>query len=206
VLAQVLDWIYPPRCGLCARFDSGTLCGFCIAEFQPLASCLRSSDGPIEEAASLYQHEGRAAQAVRRLKYSRVTSLVDPLADLMRQGYEEMGLELYDLIVPIPIHWRRRAMRGFNQAEMLSSKLPRKKVIPRCLARIRQTRPQVGLNREERVKNLEGAFRASPDVKGRSVLLIDDVTTSGHTAEQCALALHAQGAASVGLFTFTAEL
>jgi predicted amidophosphoribosyltransferase len=64
----------------------------------------------------------------------------------------------------------------------------------------------VGLNREDRVKNLLGAFTAHERVAGQTVLLIDDVTTSGHTANECALALRAKGAVNVGLLTFTAEL
>jgi competence protein ComFC len=157
-------------------------------------------------AATIYSYEDRAAQAIRRLKYSRVTSLAEPLAALLKDGFERFGLEEFDLIVPIPIHWRRRAFRGFNQAEVLASKLPQAKLDVESLKRIRFTRPQVGLDRESRLKNLVGAFRATPAVDGKSVLLIDDVITSGHTAEQCAIALRDAGASKVGLLAFTGEI
>jgi ComF family protein len=206
VLDRVLDWIYPPRCGLCARFDPLSLCSTCADEFQVQDLAPRELQGSISEVVALYKYESRAAQAVRRLKYSRVTSLVDPLAVLMRSGYDRLELEEFDLIVPIPIHWRRRAMRGFNQAEALASQLPKEKLRIDCLARIKATRPQVGLNREQRIRNMKGAFRATPEVNAKSVLLIDDVTTSGHTAEQCALALLENGATKVGLLTLTGEI
>jgi ComF family protein len=182
------------------------VCAACLAEFQGLDKPVEHRDGPLTEIVSLYRHEGRAAQAVRRLKYSRVTSLVDPVAELIRIGYETHGLDRYDLIVPVPIHWRRKASRGFNQAEMLASKLPAAKLSPKVLRRDRFTRPQVGLSREDRARNLKAAFLASLDVGGHSVLLVDDVTTSGHTGETCAIALMEKAAAEVGLLTLTKEV
>lgn len=142
---------------------------------------------------------------MRRLKYSRITSLIYPLASMMREGYDRQGLDDYDLILPIPIHWRRKAWRGFNQAEALASALPKDKLRVDLLTRIKHTTPQVQLNREQRAQNLVGAFRADPAVAGKAILLIDDVCTSGHTAEQCALALLEQKAYQVGLLSLTGE-
>jgi len=138
------------------------------------------------------------------LKYNRITSLAPPLAALMYEGYEHLRLDP-DAIVPIPIHWSRRAMRGFNQAESLCQALPKDRVRLDLVRRVRATKPQVGLDRDERRRNLVGAFRASEGAKGLRVLLVDDVSTSGHTAEECAKALIAQGAAEVGLLTLTGE-
>ena len=166
---------------------------------------MKALSGPVAEGAALYRYESRAAQAVRRLKYSRVTTLIDTLAELIRIGYERMDLDEYDAIVPIPIHWRRRVWRGFNQADELASKLPKHKVRPELLWRIRATKPQVRLSLQERQTNLIGAFAASKDVDRKSVLLVDDVRTSGHTSEQCALTLMDKGAVKVGLLTLTGE-
>lgn len=205
MLTKVLDWIYPPKCGLCARFGPQPICPLCFADFVEQDSQVHESHGPVSEFAALFKYETRAAQAVRRLKYSRITSLIDPLSSLIVQGYKELGLTEFELIVPIPIHWRRRAWRGFNQAEALASKLPKNLLQPNALHRVRATTPQARLNREQRTKNLIGAFQASPQVAGKSVLLIDDVRTSGHTAEQCAGALLGKGATRVGLLTLTSE-
>lgn len=204
--SMVMDLVYPSKCALCARFGPAAICSICLQEFQPLHTESRTSSEKLSQCFSLYRHEGRAAQAVRRLKYSRATSLIDPLAELMRQGYEQIGLDEFDFVVPIPIHWRRRAMRDFNQAEALASKLPKEKVRQDVLTRVKYTKPQVGLSREARIRNLSGAFAANPQVQGRSVLLIDDVMTTGHTAEECAQALQAQGAGYVGLLTLTREV
>lgn len=206
MLSALLDWIYPHKCGLCARFGADAICSSCLTEFsrcpEPGASC----QAPLDFQASLFLHESRAAQAVRRLKYSRVTSLIHPLAELIREGFESLGENEWDAVVPIPIHWTRRSSRGFNQAECLCSALPREIVRPSILKRTRRTRPQVGLDQAHRARNLRGAFRASSEVVGLRILLVDDVTTSGHTARECAQALKQAGAVSVGLLTLTAEV
>ena len=105
----------------------------------------------------------------------------------------------------MPIHWSRTVTRGFNQAELLCEQLPRELINNNILRRTRATRPQVGLSHEERARNLEGAFEVIQSVEGNSVLLIDDVLTSGGTARECASVLKKAGAIEVGIYTFAAE-
>ncbi|HWA82798.1 MAG TPA: phosphoribosyltransferase family protein, partial [Fimbriimonadaceae bacterium] len=103
-----------------------------------------------------------------------------------------------------PIHWSRRCQRGFNQAELLADGLPR--TCRNALFRVKRTRPQARLSREERMHNLAGAFRASRAVvEGKSVLLIDDVLTSGQTARECAKALASAGATEIAVLAFAGD-
>jgi ComF family protein len=203
---RVLDLLFPRKCALCDVLADEPICGVCLSDFRETTHPYRPNldGGPLDFVCSLYAYEGRAAQAVRRLKYSRATSLVGPLSRWMLEGYERHGLAA-DAIVPIPIHWSRRCLRGFNQAELLSERLPAELLRPDLLARVKATRPQVGLSREERLRNLAGAFRASPAVRGMSILLIDDVVTSGHTATECASELRRCGATEVGVLALTGE-
>lgn len=115
---------------------------------------------------------------------------------------ERTGALLGDLLVPVPIHWTRLNARGFNQSERLAEALRGAVHAPGVLERVRATRPQVGLDRAERLENLRGAFRATSDVKGRRVIVVDDVMTSGGTANECARALKEAGAKSVALVAF----
>jgi len=162
-----------------------------------------SEPGPLRLIANLYPYRDRVGQAVRRLKFSRATALGPILAEMMREGAVRVGLVDYDLIVPIPIHWSRRCLRGFNQSELLSETFER--VDSKALRRIRRTKPQTRLSREERMHNLDGAFRASPSVAGKRVLLIDDVLTSGQTARECAKALGEAGAIEVAALALAGE-
>ena len=158
-------------------------------------------DGALDFRGCVYRYPGRAGQAVRKLKYQRATSLADSMAQILAQSVLEEGAE-FDIAVPVPIHWFRLAWRGFNQADLLASKLPNRRL---CLRRVRATRPQAGLTTEERLYNLEGAFEVIVPVAGKKILLIDDVVTSGKTANECAKALKAAGAIEVGVLAFCGE-
>ncbi|HVT12698.1 MAG TPA: phosphoribosyltransferase family protein [Fimbriimonadaceae bacterium] len=141
---------------------------------------------------------------MRRLKYSRATALAHPMAEMMTEGLERLGLQHYDLLVPIPIHWSRRCQRGFNQSELLAEYLPR--TCKSALFRVKRTKPQARLSREERMHNLAGAFRANRSVvEGKSILLVDDVLTSGQTARECAKALADAGATDIAVLAFAGE-
>lgn len=197
---RVLDAIYPRKCALCGLMAASSPCAACKEEFLPYRAAL-SRDEEIDYRIALYRYEGRAAQAVRQLKYARSTSLVSEMSGDLAEAFAREGLDS-EVVIPVPIHWSRRCHRGFNQSELLCEGLP--SVTRSALVRVRRTRPQVGLSREERERNLRGAFRASSVVSGKRVLLVDDVFTSGHTARECAMALRQAGAVEVGVLTYCA--
>jgi competence protein ComFC len=201
----LLELVYPAKCALCGTLGPEPVCGICFSQFDPHpVRAGRSHDG-LDFAASLFDYTGAAARAVQRLKYGRVTSLVDWMAGLLRQGAEDRGLLDVDSVVPVPIHWTRLCFRGFNQAELLCEQMPPDLVRKDLLMRGKATRAQVGLTDAERDINLDGAFQASPACKGAFVLLVDDVLTSGGTARECARALKGAGAQEVGILTFAGE-
>lgn len=204
VIGAVLDWLYPQRCELCSRIGLPAICTECLAEFVPTEPPIAKSvtGNPLDLTASIYTFEGRAAQAVKRLKYSRSTALAHPMAELMFESYETAGLPEFDAVVPVPIHWTRKYARGFNQSDMLCESFPKNLLQRGLLKRSKNTKPQVGLTREERLHNLKGAFEGSLSAKGKRVLLVDDVTTTGGTALACAEALKDAGAEFVGILTF----
>lgn len=199
-----LRFIYPSRCGLCGTFGPDAICEECLAEFLPLGHVPELEPGhPISSLTGCFQYEGRAGQAVRRLKFERVTSLGRPMADLMAQRINSALLAQVDAIIPLPIHWRRETHRGFNQSQFLCEAWPLELVRTDLLRRIRHTPPQTRLKAEERASNILGAFAASPEVRGKRVLLIDDVYTTGSTAKECAKCLRQAGARDVFVHVFT---
>jgi ComF family protein len=143
------------------------------------------------------------AQAVQRLKYHRRRALAGVLGDLMAERYP-FGLDV--LLVPVPLHRARLRARGFNQAALLARVLGRRNGIPiavRALARTRATLAQPGLGALARRRNLHDAFaaRAPALVRRRRVVLIDDVLTTGATADACARVLYGAGASRVDVYT-----
>jgi competence protein ComFC len=205
MLSSLLDLLYPRKCAMCGSFSEEPVCGTCFSHFQAQEPNKYRTTDPLDFGSALFDYTGIGARCVQRLKYERVTSLASWMAHLMREGAEERGLLEADAIVPVPIHWSRECMRGFNQAHLLCESMPLERVRKDLLRRSKATRPQVGLTHEERLNNLDGAFSAKDCSGLASVLLIDDVLTSSGTGRECAAVLKKAGVKEVGLFCFAAE-
>ena len=160
-----------------------------------------------DAAYSFGFYENELRKLIHLFKYGRVQTLAAPLGRLLALALPRG--QGFDVIVPMPLHWRKRWGRGFNQAELLAAEIGRRTHIPvrNALRRVRDTAPQAGLTSAKRRKNVSGAFQAARHGKnrtaleGRSVLLIDDVMTTGATAASCARALKRGGARQVTLLT-----
>ena len=143
-------------------------------------------------------------EAIHRFKYEGWRSLAPMLADLCA---ERLVTEVPPgaALVAVPLHRRRRRARGYNQSELLATELRKLLGLPRPagrLARLRDTPPQVGLDRLRRQANVDAAFAwQGPGLAGQPVVLLDDVTTTGATLESCAAALRTGGAGRVLGFT-----
>ncbi|MBS1716297.1 MAG: ComF family protein [Armatimonadetes bacterium] len=185
---------YPPVCALCGLDSPSPICDSCRGEMVPASMDLDAVPSDLDSILAVYAYESRARQAIRRLKYHRQTALAAPMGAEIAQLVRDNRLAP-DVVVPVPIHWSRAAHRGFNQATLLCRDLPFT-VQPSLLRRVRRTRSQAGLSQEDRRKNLDGAFRAQP-CQGLSVLLVDDVFTSGETMRLCSQELKRAGASVV---------
>ncbi len=148
--------------------------------------------------AAFGEFGGPLAEAIRRLKYEGRSELAPALGALLAQT--GMGTEM-EAVVPVPLFPTRLAERGFNQSALLAKPLVRQLGLPlrpTWLRRSRETEVQAGLSRSARRENLDGAvFVASTAVAGRSILLVDDVATTGATLQACARALRNGGATRV---------
>lgn len=146
-------------------------------------------------------YEGRLRELIHLFKYEPMERLGKPLGDFLRHGFpSEIQL---DCLVPMPIHRRRLSERGFNQSAILASRLSKFSLLPveNVLIRHKDTPPMAGLTGKQRRANVAGAFQV-PDAKrvlGKRILLIDDVLTTGASANACALTLKRAGASSVAI-------
>lgn len=145
-------------------------------------------------------YSGAMAEAIRRYKYGGHVELARPLGDLLR-GVARAAAPGRVLVVPVPLHPRRLAERGYDQVALLSAAVARELGAPhgvRALRRSRHTPRQAELDREARRSNVEAAFELGADVAGRRVLLVDDVSTTGSTLAACVTALRRGGAHVTG--------
>lgn len=168
------------------------ICKFCVHD--PL---------PLVQLRSVAAFEGAARDAIHALKYEGMFGVAPALAGLMVERWPAWASSI-DLVVPIPLHPERERERGYNQAALLAERLCEELDLPgdaAVLRRIRHTRPQVGLDREQRRENVAGAFVAmSERVADLNILLIDDVCTTGATLSAAASTLLDCGARQVSAY------
>jgi ComF family protein len=199
----LLDLVYPPRCLVCDEPDSDALCAECARAIRSAGSAAPLVEPVLDGVVAVGRHEGVLREAVHGLKYGRRRALAAPLGALLAQRLEEALADgRPEVVAPVPIHWRRRLWRGFNQAELLADALARTlgmRVEPTVVARVRHTPSQVSLTGEARRRNLAGAFAVpkAEVVRDRRVLLVDDVCTTCTTLAECARVLRHAGARSV---------
>jgi ComF family protein len=168
-----------------------------------LCTVCRESLANFDAAYSFGSYEGPLRKLIHLFKYAKVESLALPLSRLLLRAIPTD--ERFDLVIAMPMHWRKRWERGFNQAELLA-----KPVAKRCrlklsnkLRRKRYTKAQAGLTEAQRRNNLKDSFcvRSAHQIAGKRILLIDDVFTTGATLRSAAEVLKAAGATHVTALT-----
>jgi ComF family protein len=196
-----------PLCNVCGRpFPDASgddhTCGICLDRRPRFAAARAWARYPREE-----QQNHPLRQVVQKFKYGRKVALGKPLGRLMARDCQEF-IEACraDLILPVPLHAKRLRWRGFNQSVLLARQIGRIYHVPMdpfVLLRAKDTTPQTQLSEEERRRNMRSAFAVHPEksVKGKTILLVDDVYTSGATVNECSRTLKRAGAKEVYVVT-----
>ena len=230
VLSRGLDLLLPPRCLGCGRlvetahslcpdcwqgvaFLAPPLCARCGYPFETemedgalCAACTREPPD-WDRARAVFRYDDQSRKLILGFKYSDRTEAAKAFGQWMARAGREL-LSDADLVVPVPLHWTRLFTRRYNQSALLAravSRLTGVSLDPLALVRRRRTPSQSGLDGGERRRNVRGAFAVPPRkaaaVSGRRIVLIDDVLTTGSTANACAAALRAAGAADIDVLT-----
>jgi ComF family protein len=221
-----LDFVLPPRCAGCGTIvgDVHSFCAECwkqieflgqagcsvcgvplqATDFETCAVCL-AKPPRIARTRSAVAYDELSRSLAIRLKYGRKVAIARTMARYMEPLIGDPGAD--PVLVPVPLHWTRLWRRGFNQSVLVARELSRRSGVSNdvlVLRRSRRTPPLKGMSPLQRRKAVAGAFRVADKaaVMGKTVILIDDVLTTGSTAEACARTLKRAGAARVELVTW----
>lgn len=209
----------PGQCAVCRAWPAQPVCEACVARFaQPRNRCRRcalpvthgaaecgrclQAPPPLDACHAALSYEYPWSALIAQYKFGGQAGWVRSFATLMRSApWIEPALDRCDLVLPVPLSAQRLAERGFNQALVLARALAPKKTEANLLLRVRHTTPQAELDLKGRLTNVLGAFAAEPlrvaRLRGKNVVLVDDVMTSGASLFAAAQALRQAGAASV---------
>lgn len=230
--SRLLDIVFPPVCLVCRKAVAGhgALCPTCWSDIgfieRPFCErlgtpfdrdfgagmiSLEASAGPpvFERARAVARYDSDKARTLaHRLKYYDRLELAEPLGRWMARAGADLLTDA-DVIVPVPLHRLRLLSRRFNQSAALAKVISRESAVPletMALERVKSTPPQVGLSRNQRAVNMQGAFRIREEkriaVEGRNIVLVDDVLTSGATVNAAARVLLRARAERVDVLVF----
>ncbi len=226
LLQMGLDVLFPPRCPSCRAYVAaqGNFCAACYAKLRQIHPPLCTRCGtpfaftveaemecpeclahpPVYAMArAALAYDATSAPLIRALKFHDQWANLDRYVTLMQQAGVDV-LAGAELLIPVPLHWRRLLKRRFNQSALLAYRLSARTgipCVPNVLLRVRYTPPQMRLDRKTRLRNVRRAFAvplaARSQLKGKTVLLVDDVVTTGATITACCKALRKAGVREV---------
>ncbi len=213
------DFVYPPICATCRRNlarGESYICVKCwdgferVARTETIIQTIEEkflADRALDKIDSifLFDQDPRVRMAIHLLKYSGAEKIAVKLGFLIADKIvDDEKLSMSETIAPVPLHAARKRERGYNQSELIANEISlvlKLRQEPNLLKRVRQTQTQTHLDPEGRRKNISGAFVVGrehlTDVRGRKILLVDDVITTGSTIKECARVLKENGASEV---------
>lgn len=218
ILHTFNDQIFCPTCKEQIHLITGSICHICgttfpdsPAESHLCADCLEKKPY-FSCARAVFSYENIILNAIHRFKYKRHISIGETLASFMTDfQFPNIDYADYSIILPVPLHIKRLRERGFNQSLILARAIGEKHQMPvdfSLLKRHKFTLTQTGSNKKERKQNIKGAFEVTDKKKiaGKSIILIDDVYTTGATVNECAKTLIKAGAQKVSVLTLARVL
>jgi len=210
IAESILKIIYPDKCIVCHKIISEAcdlgICRNCINDFYIFTGEICRSNFDRNNGFSMFLYTKPIKEIIHKFKYNDCGYYAKVMGIKMGEFLLKQNIFSCDFIIPVPIHWRRERERGFNQAEIMAkeiSKILKVTMLSDILIRIKDTKPQFGLNTESRINNIKDAFEVTKPNKfpGKDILIIDDIYTTGSTIHECIRIIKNCGARNVYYFT-----
>ena len=214
MLKLVLDLLYPPVCGICGKIDQKELCPKCAIKLRNLekARLYVYPHTHFEKHFYLFPYEGIIREKLIQYKFQGKSYLSTFFAKIL-QNHEKMSrlLEKYDIIIPVPMYSKKEKLRGYNQTVLIAREIAKayRNLIydGKSLQKIKDTKMQSSLNKTERRKNIKNAYKVvnQQKIKDKKIVLLDDIYTTGATANECSKMLKQAGAKEILVVTIAKD-
>ncbi len=214
MINNILNLFYPPICGFCGRISKDNICRKCLIKIKKYDISSNKYEYPnmyFDEIFHIFKYEGDIRNRIIKYKFKNAPYLYKTFSKLILNNEKICDiLKKYDLIIPVPIHKKRKLIRGYNQTELIARDLANNldlKLEKNILIKEINTKAQSESNKMERQTNIIDAFKIQnlQKIKNKNVLIFDDIYTTGSTANECAKVLKKAQAKKVGVFTIAKD-
>ena len=210
----IINIFYPNACGICGNISKYNICPKCKARLNKIKQCKKHIylTRSYTDEMYIFKYKDLIRESFLKYKFGEQNYKYKAFANFIIKDKKICGfLKKYDIIIPVPISKKRKTQRGYNQSELIIKECARlDKNITVCkdvLYKIKDTKPQSTLDKEQRKINIQGAYKVqnSNIINNKKVLLFDDIYTTGSTLEECAKVLKKSGAYEVSVLTFAKD-
>ena len=215
ILNQIINLIYPPKCGICGKINSNFLCNKCKIQLEKQAKFEieknQNTNHYFQEHLYIFEYQGMIRKIILNYKFNDKNYLYKTIVNFLLKNKKFFQiLKSYDTIIPVPISKKRRKERGYNQSELIAKELAKNLQIgynKNCLFKTKNVIEQSKLNKEERQKNIQGVYeiRNPKQNKDQKIILLDDIYTTGSTVKECSRILTKGQPKKIGIFTIAKD-
>jgi len=213
LLERIKSILFPTVCGICGRIDKQPLCSICSKKIEGL-SCIKVQNvhnKNFSKQAYLFKYGGIIREKLINYKFNEQSYLHETFANIIIKNEKICRfIKNYDIIIPVPIHRKRYKQRGYNQTELIARKIAENldiTVVTDVLVKEKNNKPQSDLTKTEREQNIKNVYRVqnSQKIKNKTILIIDDIYTTGNTVKECSRMLQQAGASQIAVLTIAKD-
>lgn len=214
ILTRVLDFIFPPVCGLCGKVESRYICDKCnkIIESITLNKIDTYNNMYFSKHLYIFKYEDIIREKIIDYKFNNKVYLYRMFSEMILKNENNINfLKQYDILIPVPIHRIRKKRRGYNQSELIarniSEEIKNIKLKLNILKKEKNTSAQSLLTKVERMENVKDVYKIinANEVKNKKVLILDDIFTTGSTINECSKVLKEAGSIDIGAITIAKD-
>lgn len=209
---KLINILYPKQCVICGKLNSDEICNKCYKIIKPTTKIEKHINKSFNEHMYIFKYEGKIRNLIIDYKFNDKAYLKNFFAKIIIKNEKTCRkIKKYDIIIPVPIHLKRKSERGYNQSELIAREIAKNfegiELVTACLIKEKNTVPQSLLTKEQRKQNVKQVYKLvnKEKIVNKRIILFDDIFTTGSTAEECSRILKQNGAREILVFTIAKD-